>query len=1022
MIHFRLFVMLACGFAFSARAAEWGNLQAMPGYAAAFDLSTEVPVSATLLTTSAPGNIFHPQESPAFSVQLFNKEKTAIACDAHWEVIRYDLRGVPGDNWWPEVVRLEVVGRQAVRVDLASDAWVNVEVVPPASEMKGGYAVILDLGDNQRVYVTSWTRTFRPDGIRHQYPKQALEEMPPAILERMGVQAVRFGIPYIPSERKDAVQRWESLAQELAEYHAHGVTCTVEIGCADYRGEQPLGRGRPHLDDQGIAKNGKQDQVWLPSYDDDYQQFCYRIASEFGWPGGPVTSFMLWNEPWEGQSISGWGADMIRYRELYRRMGDAIFKARAEAGVDVLIGGCDSSTNTWDKLFPDGDFETWLPYLDFCSIHYQGLSSPVLHPEWNNRTQHKGRVLIWDTESWVANSVDRIPGVVAANRAVGYDRSMGHLSRISISNLSHNRVAYDTIKTETGSEKRPRLLESRPTAAAIGAVQHFVGEREFDSVLFERGLPWIYSFRGLNDRADDGTVVLVGDLQSLFGKPSLWSSVKSLAGRARHAALIAERLTADAARQKKIDGLLAIDPFVGVTFSVRLPKGCMAYDGVGNPLVVSDGVVTLPVDDRGFYLRGDPQIPGSYAALLDAMRSGVLVGLEPVHLLAADAVGPDLPFRLRLTNMLTRPVRGNLEVSIAGIPQSPSAEIELAPHGQEWLDIPHGTMRPDNRYETVIRFVSTTDGVAELRETLHINTIHARSIVVDGDLGEWAGCMPQIVGPDQAVGKSVEEAMWTPFVDSVEGAVAGTATLWFAANDEGFSFAAKIVDATPYAGTLRFANRDQDADFYPAEAIFVAKDGTRQALTWPAGVRRFSYRRWPATPMSMPQNKADNILLAFNAIPIGEDGLLASLPGRPTKFIAYGSTDYEFAFNLVHDDFGGGTEVWRAQVPGMPRKHFFPRQPAHVLEGPASSATCVIRYENGFRVVEGMLPWSEIPHVQALRSAGTPVALAIRIYDTQGPTVDSNAGRSVCEGLSHCFHPDWRAGDPNEVQFGWERP
>jgi len=60
----------------------------------------------------------------------------------------------------------------------------------------------------------------------------------------------------------------------------------------------------------------------------------------------------LWNEPWEGISISGWGADIPRFRELYEQMALGIEDARRSSGVKVLIGGACSSTNTRDKLFP----------------------------------------------------------------------------------------------------------------------------------------------------------------------------------------------------------------------------------------------------------------------------------------------------------------------------------------------------------------------------------------------------------------------------------------------------------------------------------------------------------------------------------------------------------------------------------------------------------------------------------------------------------------------------------------------
>lgn len=131
---------------------------------------------------------------------------------------------------------------------------------------------------------------------------------------------------------------------------------------------------------------------------------------------------MLWNEPWEGLSISGWGADMLRYRRIYKHMGRAAERAREDARVDVLVGGGDSSSNSWDKLFPDGS-EEFMPYFDFCSIHYQGMSAPVLHPEWRSREVGNGRVLIWDTESWVANTDD---GTIVVSGDIGTAVNQGN--------------------------------------------------------------------------------------------------------------------------------------------------------------------------------------------------------------------------------------------------------------------------------------------------------------------------------------------------------------------------------------------------------------------------------------------------------------------------------------------------------------------------------------------------------------------------------------------------------------------
>ena len=69
--------------------------------------------------------------------------------------------------------------------------------------------------------------------------------------------------------------------------------------------------------------------------------------------------------------------------------------SRRTAGVVAAV------TGTRDKFFPEGleNSPFWPRSLDVCSIHYQGMSAPVLHPEWHNRKHHKGRVLIRDTES-----------------------------------------------------------------------------------------------------------------------------------------------------------------------------------------------------------------------------------------------------------------------------------------------------------------------------------------------------------------------------------------------------------------------------------------------------------------------------------------------------------------------------------------------------------------------------------------------------------------------------------------------
>jgi hypothetical protein len=1027
---FRLGCLLLLGMLLASAKlrAEWGTLSEMHHYKECFGLTNKPAFKVTMLASTAPGNVYHEGEQPEFTFQLENLGGQPITCTGRVELIRFAQPAFEGDQWYPDLVRLETYPPAALVVNVADKGWTNLTVRPRTPETKGGYALVVDLGMHGRTYLTCFVRTFKPRLDRVQFPKQSLEEMPAPILERLGVQAIRWGVSYHKTGSPEYQRQWDRIARELNEFHAHKVTVVAEVGAGNQ--SQPLGRGRPHLDEKGFMQEGtKEDLAWLPEFDDDYQAFCYRIVTEFGWPKGPITAIKLWNEPWEGLSISGWGADMLRYRELFKRMGDAVFQARKEAGVDVLIGGCDSSANTIDKLFGD-NWDTWLPYLDFCSIHYQGLSAPVLLPQWNNRKHYKGRVLIWDTESWVANSDDRFAGVVAANRAAGYDRSMGTLSRTAISTLSHNRVATDDIRTPEGKKRIERHVESRPLAAVYGAVQQFIGEREFREILFTNGLPWVFVFHGLQGNADDGTVVVVGDLGTLFekGEP-IFSGVRSLAEISAQTTLRREYETLPPG-DAKLGGLARklseVQPLKGAQLVIPAGRGFGLYDAYGNPVPAArGGGITIPLTEKGLFLRADPKVKGSFNKLLAAIRAAKVEGLEPLDIVACDPTTPlerGAVLRLRLTSQHNQPFKGALTVKVGGLTATAPVNLSFAPREQKWIEVKlNGPSRADNTYPLSVQFDAGPLGIAAHEELLHVNWISRRTIKVDGQLEDWAGTLPQTIRTDASAEQSFEEKMYLPFDKSAPGKAGGLAIGYVAADDQNFYFAARIADDSPHPGTQRFAKWDEDADYYPAVS-YSNRGGKTAEYKWPEGVRRFSYRCWPMIPSGMPQQSFDNVLIAFNAIPLAEKDWQVCLPGRFPKFIWHKSTDYEYALNKVADEYGGGTEIWRLLAPGMPFKHFFPRQPKHPLEGAVQNGQLAVRYEQGWRIVECAIPWSEIPHVKALRDAGGPVKFNFKVNDNaRSPDLMLAMRRSAAEGISHSFHPNWIRQWPNEVEFGFER-
>ena len=76
-------------------------------------------------------------------------------------------------------------------------------------------------------------------------------------------------------------------------------------------------------------------------------------------------------------------------------------------------------------------------------------------------------------------------------------------------------------------------------------------------------------------------------------------------------------------------------------------------------------------------------------------------------------------------------------------------------------------------------------------------------------------------------------------------------------------------------------------------------------------------------------------------------------------------TDYEHALNKVAEKYGGGTEVWRLNAPGMPLKHFYPRQPKSPLDGPVTAAKLVVTQDSTTRIVEAGIPLVRNPRVQS---------------------------------------------------------
>ena len=192
-----------------------------------------------------------------------------------------------------------------------------------------------------------------------------------------------------------------------------------------------------------------------------------------------------------------------------------------------------------------------------------------------------------------------------------------------------------------------------------------------------------------------------------------------------------------------------------------------------------------------------------------------------------------------------------------------------------------------------------------------------------------------------------------------------------------------------------------------------------EAMTWPEGVRRYTYRKDPVLPAGMVPN-LDNVQLAFNVLPEEQKKKISALPGLFQDYMAYTCSDYEWALNKVAEGYGGGTEVWRLRRPDMPHKHFYPRTLISPTDGPAPGAQLKVVYEGGWRIVEASMPWSEVPEAKARLDAGQTVKFSYRVNDDQGVgCMELSKRRSVAK-RGNSFMVDWVEHWTNELEFGAE--
>ena len=331
-----------------------------------------------------------------------------------------------------------------------------------------------------------------------------------------------------------------------------------------------------------------------------------------------------------------------------------------------------------------------------------------------------------------------------------------------------------------------------------------------------------------------------------------------------------------------------------------------------------------------------------------------------------------------------------------------------------------GAAAASNSYPLGVTFDAGPDGRRSLAETLHVNVIAQKKIAVDGNLDDWQDVLPQPIRSGPAAGKNLTEKAWLPLVKFDANSGEGFASGYLAYDDQNFYFAAKIADAKPYEGNVRFANRDENADFYPETSLGIQADGKLQELHWPGGVRRFL-----VSPQSGGARGRGNRERAAR---------VQRAAGRKDR-LALASGRHDAQVHLLQDhrlrvraEQGGRPVRRRHRAVAIAARHaaqaFYPRQPKvpapGIDGGPVEGGQLFIARDGAVRRVECSLPWSEMPEVKKKLDAREPIKFTFRVSENNGPKYELNEERSVSKVDTYALHNYWQTSWAVETEFAFE--
>ncbi|MCX7011059.1 MAG: hypothetical protein NTW86_00580 [Candidatus Sumerlaeota bacterium] len=923
--------------------------------------------SVAQVRASQPGAVF--QDGEAIQLKVLFDQKIAGAYRIARVRCAGQLEGIERGGkhaWAGPLVDLAEVAKGSLP-ELAEEAAVKggspggfLWTLEPQLSLRGSYAVYVKAGDG----IEAVAATLAVVPKNHPGPRKDFFQMTNAgsakTLDEYTAMTQRLGFKWIRYEtgwrqgQPDANgapgafdwTRDDEYASALRKYQLYALICAGHAP-AWARPQGPdgkpatFGRGKPAT---------IPDNKWMGGFETWTEEYVKRY-------GDVVLMMDLFNEPWEGDGISGFGSTGAHLREMMRHA----YAGAKRANKDFLVGGCDSTSENEDHLLCDPDIGQYVDFLSYHTFTRHATFGPY-------QAQSIGK---WaaDTESWVGAGVETPFGIINA-LAMGFK-------------TTHWYFPGSLLRDNKSS-----LLMPSGAASQAAALNHFLTDMDYAGQPNPRCLPYLFVFAHR-----DGSPTQ-RDYKSLaYFSPKTWPKVGSLGQEPEKCTH--EDLQTDIKRRGETwDQILP-----GGTFSIPDPnKEITVYDFDANPmpdLRKGDNWIIPMAMHQDFYITctGGPQ------RLMELLRGGTMEGMTPVQIVFRDfvqRVEKLPPLRVTLQNAYNVPISGKAVVS--RMPdgwqmetQQSFQEIPAGGQADVLFKVTQAPASPQNVYPFEVR-VETDQGTAQWREEIHANVIARGTIQIDGQLDDWRkihAVAQTFNGGPTETDSAVRYMKLDEELEKFSG--------------EGFQgdFAAAYDDDNFYCMMRLNDPNDQ-------RGVSMAKDEWYKMLP---GTDNQVYEKPPAHPMLSGQ---DLMQLAFDFMPNAEDFLDPNDPMR--RSFPFRQTDYEYS---VYPTEENGTEVWRLFAPGtFWQCTYTPFSPnPKSAQGLADKCKAVAEHDGKAWTFEVAIPWTEMPKLKEHLAVSNLTNFGLRIVRSGGVYYTTQM-RSCCKRNGPSWHPDY-VSDNWSVDTQW---